>query len=46
VISITGADDAVFGIEEAVILLGITPTHCFPVDPAQMKKRYDFSSAA
>jgi len=46
VIIITGAYYAVFGIEEVFILLGITPTHCFQVDPVHVRKRYGLSSVA
>jgi hypothetical protein len=43
VIVITGAYYAIFEIEEVFLLLGITPTNCLHVDPAQVRKRYGLS---
>ena len=46
VVIFAGDHDAVFDIEEVFILLGVTPTQCFQVDPAQVRKRYALSSVA
>jgi hypothetical protein len=45
-IIITGDSYAIFDIEEVFILLGIIPTICLQVDPAQVRKRYGLSSLA
>ncbi len=46
VVLIAGDSYAIFEIEEVFILLGIIPTHCFVVDPFQVRKRYGPSSLA
>ena len=46
VVLIAGDSYAIFEIEEVFILLGIIPTHCFLVDPFQVRKRYGPSSLA
>ena len=44
VVLIAGDSYAIFDIEEVFVLLGITPTLCFQVDPQQVRKRYGLSS--
>lgn len=46
VVLIAGESCAIFEIEEVFILLGVTPTQCFQVDPVQVRKRYGLSSLA
>jgi hypothetical protein len=46
VVLITGDCYAIFEIEDVFILLGVTPTLCFQVDPAQVRKRYASFSLA
>jgi hypothetical protein len=46
VVFITGALYAILDIAEVFILLGITPSHCFQVDPGQVRKRYGLSTPA
>jgi Transposase DDE domain len=46
VVLIAGDSYAIFEIEEVFILLGIIPSHCFQVDPSQVRKRYASSLPA
>jgi hypothetical protein len=46
VVIFAGDHFALFDIEEVFILLGVIPTHCFQVDPDQVRKRYGLSSVA
>ena len=43
---IAGDSYAIFDIEEVFILLGITPTLCFQVNIAHVRKRYVLSPLA
>ena len=46
VVIVAGDHYAVFDLEEVFILLGVIPTCCFQLDPAQVRYRYALSSVA
>jgi hypothetical protein len=46
VIVFAGDHYGIFDIEEVFILLGVVPQQCLRADPAKVKRRYGFPSAA